>query len=108
MGEQEEMKSGGRDRSALVDRLRQVRDARSKSPSKPGPGAKRGLKDGPASFDFSTLPAYEQIRFTQAAGHMLGVPAPFFRSIDSRDGAVCVMEGRERIVSGHPPRLRCM
>ncbi len=97
MGDQEEMKSGGRDRSALVDRLRQVRDARSKPLSKPGPEAKKGLKDGPASFDFASLPAYEQIRFTQAAGHMLGVPAPFFRTIDSREGAVCMMEGKERI-----------
>ena len=97
MGELDDMKSGGRDRSALVDKLRQVREARSKTFSKAGSKNRKGADTGPQAFDFASLPAFKQIRFTQAAGHMLGVPEPFFRSIDSREGAVCMMEGKERI-----------
>ncbi|MEM7268328.1 MAG: aminotransferase class I/II-fold pyridoxal phosphate-dependent enzyme [Pseudomonadota bacterium] len=112
MGDLDEMKGGGRDRSALVDRLRQARQARTKAGGKPAetPKGKRATRE-PASFDFSTLPAFEQLRFTRAAGEMLGVGDMFFRTIDSRDGVVCDMHGAERLnfssydylgLSGHP------
>ena len=103
---------GARDRAALVDRLRQVREARGKSSAKAGKAKRAASRAAPApAFDFSKLPGYEQIKYQEAAGQILGVKAPFFREIESRDGAACQMDGETRInfasydylgLGGHP------
>lgn len=103
--------SGGRDRSALVDRLRQAREARGKAQSRAARPAKPRGRSAAKSFDFGSLPGYEQMKYQEAAGAMLGLTPPFFRRIDSRDGVVCMMDGAERInfasydylgLGGHP------
>ncbi|MFV0474044.1 MAG: aminotransferase class I/II-fold pyridoxal phosphate-dependent enzyme [Pikeienuella sp.] len=100
-----------KDRSALVDRLRKVREARARGGSRvAAPVAPTGGKPTRA-FDFSTLPIFEQMRFQEAVGQTLGIGTPFFREISSREGALCVIDGEERInfasydylgLSGHP------
>lgn len=84
-----------RDRNALVDRLRKVREARGRG-ARPAPAPAR--TGGPVrAFDFATLPAFEQMRFQEAVGRTLGVGTPFFREIEAKNGARCTIEGRERI-----------
>lgn len=85
-----------KDRTALVDRLRKVREARARGgrvASAPTEGGGRK----PKAFDFSTLPLFEQMRFQEAVGETLGIGSPFFREIDAREGALCTIAGEERI-----------
>ncbi|MEO0361261.1 MAG: aminotransferase class I/II-fold pyridoxal phosphate-dependent enzyme [Pseudomonadota bacterium] len=98
------------DRAALVDRLRQVREARVRG-GRAGGALREARKAKPKAFDFSTLPSFEQMRFQEAAAEAIGVGNPFFRQIDRREGAVCVMDGAEKInfasydylgLGGHP------
>lgn len=111
------MKGGGRDRTALMDQLRQAREARAKSHAAPRKAPARRARAAPAAFDFSSLPTYSQIKIQEAAGAMLGVSAPFFRSIESRDGAMCMIDGEPRInyasydylgLGGHPEVRRAV
>ncbi len=89
------MTAAERDRNALVDRLRKVREARGRG-ARPAPAPARTT--GPIrAFDFATLPVFEQMRFQEAVGKTLGVGTPFFRQVDSRDGAKVMIEGAERI-----------
>ncbi len=85
-----------KDRHALVDRLRKVREARARG-GRPAPAPARVAGAAPKAFDFSTLPIFEQMRFQEAVGRSLGIGTPFFRQIDSREGARCVIDGEERI-----------
>lgn len=96
--------------SALVSKLRQVREARARG-GRASATAKAAEQTGPKSFDFATLPIFEQMRFQEAVGASLGISTPFFRSIDSRDGAMCEMDGETKInfasydylgLGGHP------
>lgn len=99
-----------RDRSALVDRLRKVREARARG-SRAAPQPLQAGGRPAKAFDFSTLPLFEQMRFQEAVGETLGIGSPFFREIDARDGALCQIDGEERInfasydylgLGGHP------
>ncbi|MEM7524368.1 MAG: aminotransferase class I/II-fold pyridoxal phosphate-dependent enzyme [Pseudomonadota bacterium] len=85
-----------KDRAALVDKLRQVREARARG-GRAAIGPNEARRSKPKAFDFSTLPVFEQMRLQEAAGAAIGVGTPFFRSIDKRDGAVCVMDGETRV-----------
>lgn len=104
------MTAAEKDRNALVDRLRKVREARARG----GRAAAAPLKSGgrqTKAFDFSTLPLFEQMRFQEAVGQSLGIGSPFFREIEARDGALCRIAGEERVnfasydylgLGGHP------
>ncbi|QIE55820.1 aminotransferase class I/II-fold pyridoxal phosphate-dependent enzyme [Pikeienuella piscinae] len=104
------MGAAEKDRSALVDRLRKVREARARGARVAAPPKPVGGKPTKA-FDFSTLPIFEQMRFQEAVGQTLGIGTPFFREIEDRAGALCVIDGEERInfasydylgLGGHP------
>lgn len=104
------MSAAEKDRSALVDRLRKVREARSRGARVAAPPKPAGGKPTKA-FDFSTLPIFEQMRFQEAVGQTLGIGTPFFREIEDRAGALCTIGGEERInfasydylgLGGHP------
>ena len=90
------MNAQDKNRSALVDKLRQVREARARG-GRAAAAPKKAAKKAPKAFDFSTLPIFEQMRFHEAVGETLGISTPFFRTIDSREGAACVMDGEEKI-----------
>lgn len=85
-----------RDRNALVDRLRRVREARARGPRTAAKPARK-IGGAPRAFDFSTMPVFEEMRLHEAVGQTLDIAPPFFRQIESRDGALCVMDGEERI-----------
>ncbi len=51
----------------------------------------------PASFDFSTLAGYREIKMTQAAGAMLGVGSPFFHVTDGPGAPLARIAGEDRI-----------
>lgn len=98
------------DRNALVDKLRQVREARGRG-GRTASTPRQSRKTTPKAFDFSTMPIFEQMRFQEAVAKSLGIGTPFFRQIEARDGAMCTMDGAEKInfasydylgLGGHP------
>lgn len=104
------MSAPERNRSALVDRLRQVREARARAARTATKPSRKGAA-APKGFDFSTLPVFEEMRLHEAVGRVLDITPPFFRQIESRDGPDCVMDGERRTnfasydylgLGGHP------
>ncbi|MEM7547565.1 MAG: aminotransferase class I/II-fold pyridoxal phosphate-dependent enzyme [Pseudomonadota bacterium] len=98
------------DRTALVDKLRQVREARGRGGRSPA-SPRQTRKSAAKAFDFSTMPIFEQMRFQEAVAKSLGIGTPFFREIEARQGALCKMDGEEKInfasydylgLGGHP------
>lgn len=76
--------------AALLDSLRSTRAARVESPV---PATRRPA----TAFDFASLPAHRELELTRAAGAVLGVESPFFRSFEGRGAPAVQSEGAERI-----------
>ncbi len=89
----------------LLDQLRASRSNRS-GPRRPPndstgteAGTEAGTGAGPAasSFDFSTLPAFDQLRLQRSAADMLGITQPYYRTGAAVSGARVTIDGQERI-----------
>jgi 8-amino-7-oxononanoate synthase len=85
-----------RDRDAARKTADRVRDALA-SPANAERGVNRPRQAGPASseFDFSTLPEFELLKITRAAGDIVGIDNPFYRLHDRRASATTSIAGRQ-------------
>ncbi|MEL6677243.1 MAG: aminotransferase class I/II-fold pyridoxal phosphate-dependent enzyme [Pseudomonadota bacterium] len=52
------------------------------------------------SFDFATLPDFEQMKLQRAAADMIGIGSPFFRTIDAVEGSHVMIDGERRVQFG--------
>ena len=75
---------------SLLDNLRELHAG--KRPAKP-PRATPADADGSA-FDFSTHPAYSEVKIAKAAGTALGLRSPFFRVAEAVEGTGIKIDGR--------------
>lgn len=96
----------GAEKDALIAGLRKASQNRQARPETPAP-----VRVRPSSFDFSKLPDYNQLRIQRAAGQMMGIDNPFFRSHDGLAADVTHIGGRAYLnfasynylgLNGHP------
>lgn len=80
----------------LLDQLRAMRERRAPSAADASDKPGDALPPARRSFDFSTLPEFEQMRIQRAAAEFVGFVPPFFREHSEVSGPVSTIEGERR------------
>lgn len=97
----------GATKDALIAGLREKSRNRKSRPEAPPAPALSPI----AAFDFSTLEGQKELRLQRAAGEMMGIDNPFFRSHDGLAGATTAIDGKSYLnfasynylgLNGHP------